>query len=132
MRFGICCPARPDAWEDAVAAEELGFSDIWFYDSPMCYSDIYVCMALAAEHTRTIRLCTGVAIPGNRITPVTAHSIATINQLAPGRVILGLSTGFRCFFPDLFIFWLQSCLGFCYLCLDLLEFSIKSTYSCQE
>jgi alkanesulfonate monooxygenase SsuD/methylene tetrahydromethanopterin reductase-like flavin-dependent oxidoreductase (luciferase family) len=29
----------------------------------------------------------------NRIAPVTAHSIATINQLAPGRVVLGFATG---------------------------------------
>jgi alkanesulfonate monooxygenase SsuD/methylene tetrahydromethanopterin reductase-like flavin-dependent oxidoreductase (luciferase family) len=35
-----------------------------------------------------------VAIPSNRIPPVTAHSIATINQLAPGRAILGIGTGF--------------------------------------
>ncbi|MGA8057372.1 MAG: LLM class flavin-dependent oxidoreductase, partial [Candidatus Binataceae bacterium] len=36
----------------------------------------------------------GVAIPSNRIEPVTAHSIATINQLAPGRAMLGIGTGF--------------------------------------
>jgi 5,10-methylenetetrahydromethanopterin reductase len=53
-----------------------------------------VCMALAAEHTRRIKLGTGVAIPSNRIEPVTAHAIATINLLAPGRAILGLGTGF--------------------------------------
>jgi alkanesulfonate monooxygenase SsuD/methylene tetrahydromethanopterin reductase-like flavin-dependent oxidoreductase (luciferase family) len=35
-----------------------------------------------------------VAIPSNRIAPVTAHSIATINLLAPGRTILGIGTGF--------------------------------------
>jgi alkanesulfonate monooxygenase SsuD/methylene tetrahydromethanopterin reductase-like flavin-dependent oxidoreductase (luciferase family) len=51
-------------------------------------------MALAAEHTRRIKLATGVAIPSNRIEPVTAHSIATINLLAPGRTILGIGTGF--------------------------------------
>jgi alkanesulfonate monooxygenase SsuD/methylene tetrahydromethanopterin reductase-like flavin-dependent oxidoreductase (luciferase family) len=51
-------------------------------------------MALAAEHTKRIKLSTGVAIPSNRIEPVTAHSIATINLLAPGRVILGIGSGF--------------------------------------
>ncbi len=59
----------------------------------MLASDVYTCMALAAEHTRTIRLGPAVAIAGTRIAPVIAHSIATINQLAPGRVILGLGTG---------------------------------------
>ena len=94
MEFGISYPARPDAWKDLVIAEDHGFTHAWFYDSQMIYSDVYACMALAAEHTKTIKLATGVAIPSNRIAPVTAHSIATINLLAPGRTILGVSTGF--------------------------------------
>ena len=94
MEFGISYPARPDAWKDLVIAEDHGFTHAWFYDSQMIYSDVYACMALAAEHTKTIKLATGVAIPSNRIAPVTAHSIATINQLAPGRAILGIGTGF--------------------------------------
>lgn len=94
MEFGIAYPARPDAWKDLVIAEDHGFSHAWFYDSQMIYSDVYVCMALAAEHTRRIKLATGVAIPSNRIEPVTAHSIATINLLAPGRTALGIGTGF--------------------------------------
>ena len=94
MEFAISYPARPDAWKDVVAAEDHGFTHCWFYDSQMIYSDVYVCMALAAERTKKIKLATGVAIPSNRIPPVTAHSIATINQLAPGRAILGIGTGF--------------------------------------
>jgi alkanesulfonate monooxygenase SsuD/methylene tetrahydromethanopterin reductase-like flavin-dependent oxidoreductase (luciferase family) len=50
-------------------------------------------MALAAQATRRIKIGTGVAIPGTRIAPITAHSIATINQIAPGRVFLGIGTG---------------------------------------
>jgi alkanesulfonate monooxygenase SsuD/methylene tetrahydromethanopterin reductase-like flavin-dependent oxidoreductase (luciferase family) len=50
-------------------------------------------MALAAEHTERIRLGTAVTIAGTRIAPVIAHSIATVNALAPGRVILGIGTG---------------------------------------
>jgi 5,10-methylenetetrahydromethanopterin reductase len=94
MEFAITYPARPDAWQDVVIAEDNGFTHAWFYDSQMIYSDVYVCLALAAEHTRRIKLATGVAIPSNRIEPVTAHSIATINLLAPGRTILGIGTGF--------------------------------------
>ena len=94
MEFAIAYPARPDAWQDVVIAEDNGFTHAWFYDSQMIYSDVYVCLALAAEHTRHIKLATGVAIPSNRIEPVTAHSIATINLLAPGRTILGIGTGF--------------------------------------
>ena len=94
MEFAIAYPAKPDAWKDIAVAEDNGFSHAWLYDSQMIYSDVYACMALAAEHTQKIILGTGVAIPSNRIAPVTAHSIATINELAPGRVILGLGTGF--------------------------------------
>jgi 5,10-methylenetetrahydromethanopterin reductase len=41
-----------------------------------------------------MKLGTLVAIPSNRIAPVTASAIATINALAPGRVVLGVGTGF--------------------------------------
>lgn len=94
MKFGLNFPARIDAWKDLVVAEDLGFTSAWFYDSQMLYSDVYASMALAAEHTKRIRIATGIAVPSNRIAPVTAHSIATINQLAPGRVILGIGSGF--------------------------------------
>jgi Luciferase-like monooxygenase len=77
-----------------VIAEDLGFTRAWFYDSQMLYSDVYATLALAAEHTRKILIGTGIAVPSNRIAPVTAHSIATINQLAPGRAMLGIGTGF--------------------------------------
>jgi alkanesulfonate monooxygenase SsuD/methylene tetrahydromethanopterin reductase-like flavin-dependent oxidoreductase (luciferase family) len=59
----------------------------------MIWSDCYATMALAAVNTKRIQIGTGVAIPGTRIAPVTAHSIASINQLAPGRVFLGIGTG---------------------------------------
>jgi 5,10-methylenetetrahydromethanopterin reductase len=94
MDFGIGFPSYIRAWEDVKRAEDYGFTHAWFYDSQMIYSDVYATMALAAEHTRHIKLGTLVAVPGNRIAPVTAHSIATINELAPGRVILGVGTGF--------------------------------------
>ncbi|MGD1097966.1 MAG: LLM class flavin-dependent oxidoreductase, partial [Bryobacteraceae bacterium] len=94
MDFGIGFPSYIRAWEDVRRAEDYGFTHAWFYDSQMIYSDVYATMALAAEHTRRIKLGTLVAIPGNRIAPVTAHSIATINELAPGRAILGVGTGF--------------------------------------
>jgi 5,10-methylenetetrahydromethanopterin reductase len=94
MKFGLNFPARIDAWKDLVVAEDLGFTSAWFYDSQMLYSDIYATMALVAEHTKRIRIATGIVVPSNRIAPVTAHSVATINQMAPGRVILGIGTGF--------------------------------------
>lgn len=94
MEFGIGTAARVEAWKDAVVAEDNGFSHALIADSQMIYSDVYACLALAAEHTKRIKIGTGVAIPAGRIPPVIAHSIATINYMAPGRTILGMGTGF--------------------------------------
>jgi Luciferase-like monooxygenase len=87
MHFGIAFPTYIDAWRDAEIAEANGFSHAWFYDSQLLYSDVWASMALAAEHTRSMILGTLVAIPTNRIAPVTASAAATINAIAPGHVL---------------------------------------------
>lgn len=74
-------------------AENLGFSHAWVTDSPMIRSNCWAVLALAAQATRTIRLGTGVNVPGLRQAPAVANGIATINRLAPGRCIIGLGTG---------------------------------------
>ena len=94
MEYGICVPTYIDMWREVVAAEEAGFTHAWFPDSQLIWSDTYAAMALAAERTSTIKLGTAVSIPSNRIAPVTASAVATINKLAPGRVILALGTGY--------------------------------------
>ncbi|MGH7961339.1 MAG: LLM class flavin-dependent oxidoreductase [Candidatus Binatia bacterium] len=94
MDFGILVLPKPDRCaQEAKLAEECGFTHVWVEDSQMMVGDVYVCLGLIAQHTTQVKLGTGVAVPGTRIAPVTAHSIATINQLAPGRVILGIGTG---------------------------------------
>ena len=93
MDTGIVFPAGLQTHEDVQHAESAGFSHAWIYDSQMLFSDPYVCMARCAEHTQRIRIGTGVTNPASRLAPVTANSFATINALAPGRVILGIGTG---------------------------------------
>jgi alkanesulfonate monooxygenase SsuD/methylene tetrahydromethanopterin reductase-like flavin-dependent oxidoreductase (luciferase family) len=93
MDFGIIFPTRVDDWQLIPYAEELGYHRAWVPDSQMIWSDCYATLALAAAHTSRIQLGTGVAIPRTRIAPVTAHSIASIHRLAPGRVFLGIGTG---------------------------------------
>ena len=93
MDFSLAFASYPDCWQDAQLAEDSGFKTCWFYDMQLMSSDIYACMALAAEHTTSIQLGTGVIAASNRIAPVTASSIATINYLAPGRTILGVGVG---------------------------------------
>ncbi len=94
MEFGIVFPPYIHAWKDAQIAEDNGFTRAWFYDSQMLYSEIYICMGLVAEHTKNLTLGTYVAVPSNRIAPVSAQAIGTLNQMAPGRVVFGIGVGF--------------------------------------
>src|SRR5215475_12324451 len=94
MDFGIALPTAADSWKLAQAAEEHGFTHAWFYDTQMLSADCFVAMGAAAVHTSRIRLGTGVLVPSNRIAPVTANALATLNQLAPGRIDFGVGTGF--------------------------------------
>ena len=94
MDFGVGFQSHIGrTWKHALLAEQMGFDNAWLVDSQLIASDVYACLALCAEHTERIRLGTGVTISDTRIAPVIAHAIATINQLAPGRVILGLGSG---------------------------------------
>lgn len=93
MKFGATVATRIDDWELLKYAEDLGYDHGWVPDSQMIWSDCYAVLALAAQNTSRIKLGTGVAIAGTRTAPVTAHSIASINQIAPGRTFLGIGTG---------------------------------------
>ena len=94
MDFGIALPTAADSWRVTKEAEELGFTHAWFYDTQMLSADCFVAMGAAAVNTRRIRLGTGVLVPSNRIAPVAANALATLNQLAPGRIDFGVGTGF--------------------------------------
>jgi len=93
MKFGAMVATKIDDWQLLQYAEQLGYDQGWVPDSQMIWSDCYAVLALAAHHTSRIRLGTGVAVAGTRSAPVTAHSIASINRIAPGRVFLGIGTG---------------------------------------
>ena len=93
MKFGVTVAPRVSDWKLFVDLEAMGYDAAWAADSQMLYSDAYAVLALAAANTSRIRLGTGVSVAGVRLAPVTAHSIATINRLAPGRVFLGIGTG---------------------------------------
>ena len=94
MQFGIAIPTAADSWRLVRRAEELGFSNAWFFDTQMLSADPFVAMAAAAMKTTRIKLGTGVLIPSNRIAPVAATAFASLNKLAPGRIVFGISTGF--------------------------------------
>ena len=94
MDFGITLPTPADSWKTVKRAEDAGFSTAWFYDTQVLSADIFVAMGAAAVKTDRIRLGTGVLIPSNRIVPVAANGLASLNALAPGRILAGFGTGF--------------------------------------
>src|SRR5579872_271081 len=81
-------------WNDIAFAERAGFATAGFVDSPLLGGETFACMAMAAAATRRIRLGPFLAVPGNRSAATTAQGVATVNRLAPGRVFLGLGTGY--------------------------------------
>src|SRR5205814_8564184 len=74
-------------------AEMLGWDAAFQPDSQLRRRDTYVLLAAAARATTTIMLGPLLANPVNRHPTVTASSIATIDELAPGRVLLGWGVG---------------------------------------
>jgi 5,10-methylenetetrahydromethanopterin reductase len=94
MKFGVMLPTRADSWRIAQRAEVLGASHAWFYDTALVNAEVFVAMGAAAVKTERIILATGVLTPSNRLAPVTASALASLNVLAPGRIAFGAGTGF--------------------------------------
>jgi 5,10-methylenetetrahydromethanopterin reductase len=78
---------------DVRRAEQLGWDAALQPDSQLRRRDTYVLLAAAARATGRITLGPLLANPVNRHPTVTASSIATIDELAPGRVLLGWGVG---------------------------------------
>ena len=78
---------------DVRRAEALGWDAALQPDSQLRRRDTYVLLAAAARATERMMLGPLLANPVNRHPTVTASSIATIDELAPGRVLLGWGVG---------------------------------------
>jgi alkanesulfonate monooxygenase SsuD/methylene tetrahydromethanopterin reductase-like flavin-dependent oxidoreductase (luciferase family) len=90
MEFAIGSLGNISNLDYVRQAEDLGFSHYGIGDGPLLYSDPYIYLALAAERTSAIKLGTFVTNPLTRTPPATANALATLNQLAPGRIFFGI------------------------------------------
>ncbi|RRO20543.1 TIGR03619 family F420-dependent LLM class oxidoreductase [Saccharopolyspora rhizosphaerae] len=91
--------------ELAVAAEHHGFGALWLPDHllpPHGYNTTYggvheplVTLAFLAAHTERLLLGTSVLIAPLREPVLLAKQTATLHALAPGRVLLGVGTGWE-------------------------------------
>lgn len=78
--------------ELAVAAEQAGASTLLIADEGVD-RDIYVVLAAIATATERITLVPGITNPFSRHPVATAAALATLEELAPRRVVAGLGTG---------------------------------------
>jgi 5,10-methylenetetrahydromethanopterin reductase len=84
-----------DSHEHARIAEQLGYRNVWCYDSPALYADVWVQLCRAAERTETVRLGPGVLVPKLRHPMASAAAISTLASIAgPERVAVTVGTGF--------------------------------------
>jgi 5,10-methylenetetrahydromethanopterin reductase len=95
MRFGVTFlppdPVSLIGWVRCAEAE--GFDPVGIADSQSVYRELYVAATLCAVHTARARFGPRVTNPITRHPAVTASAMATLEELAPGRTILGLGTG---------------------------------------
>ena len=123
MKFGILAPYQLAPIETGEYAsefgrlvEELGFESVWAvehavmcvdYESTYPYDpsgrspfaaqaiqpDPLIWLSYVAAHTRSIRLGTGILILPQHNPVVVAKSVASLDRLSGGRVLLGVGVG---------------------------------------
>jgi 5,10-methylenetetrahydromethanopterin reductase len=74
-------------------AEALGFDTAWITDTHLVCRELWVTLAACALGTSRIRLGPGIAVPHTRHISVTASALATLDEMAEGRVVVGIGTG---------------------------------------
>jgi alkanesulfonate monooxygenase SsuD/methylene tetrahydromethanopterin reductase-like flavin-dependent oxidoreductase (luciferase family) len=79
--------------ESVETAERSGYDRAWVVDSQMLWEDVWVYLTRALMATDRIQLGVAVANPLTRHYTVSAGTAATLAQLHPGRVLLGLGRG---------------------------------------
>ncbi len=74
-------------------AEATGFDWVGVADSQSVFHELYVALTLAALNTSRVRLGPLVTNPLTRHLVVTASAMASVDELARGRAVLGLGSG---------------------------------------
>jgi probable F420-dependent oxidoreductase len=78
--------------DDSRQAEDLGFDGVAV---PETTHNPFMALALAAEHTRQIRLSTQIALAFVRSPTTTAYAAFDLQRLSGGRLVLGLGSQTR-------------------------------------
>ncbi len=95
VSFGIEFVPRDLYWKTtfySIQAEKIGFDYLWITDH-FNNRNVYVSLAIASTYTEKIKLGPGVTNPYLAHPVVTAQAVATLNEIAPQRVVCGLGVG---------------------------------------
>jgi 5,10-methylenetetrahydromethanopterin reductase len=95
LKFGIEFVPKDPYWKItayAILAENQNFNYLWITDH-YGNRNVYVTLTAAALYTNKITFGTGVTNPWMTNPVTTAQAIASLDELAPGRVVLGIGAG---------------------------------------
>lgn len=95
MRLGVQFkPEDPSEFVMSVrAAEDAGFDCAYVVDGQLLWRDIYVHMGHALASTQRIKVASAVTNPYTRHYTVTANAHASLAEIYPDRVVLGIGRG---------------------------------------
>jgi 5,10-methylenetetrahydromethanopterin reductase len=96
VRFGIgifTAEPLPRVIEEVKLAERLGYDSVWLLDSQLVGREVYATMAACAHATSRIKIASGVINTFTRHPTVAACAFATLDEMSPGRFILGIGRG---------------------------------------
>ena len=86
----------PDEFESVTTlVDGLGYDYLWLTDSSLHSRNPYVYLSMAARLSPRLKLGTAVTNPQSRHPGIVAVNAATLEELAPGRTILGIGAGDR-------------------------------------
>jgi 5,10-methylenetetrahydromethanopterin reductase len=95
VRFGVS--VLPGAVGEVVAwsraAEELGYARVGIGDSPRLYREPWMTLGAIAGNTSHVPIAIWVTNPVTRHPQITACAAATLDEIAPGRVSIGIGSG---------------------------------------
>jgi 5,10-methylenetetrahydromethanopterin reductase len=75
------------------ACEQAGMALVGVADSPNLLREMYVSTTLCITHTKKVPVVTYVTNPVTRHPSVTACGFMSLNELAPGRIAMGIGSG---------------------------------------
>jgi 5,10-methylenetetrahydromethanopterin reductase len=96
-RVGFGVTLLPNALPEFLSwcrtAEESGFDTIGVGDSQSLYREAFLAAALCGQETKRVKFGPRVINPMTRHPAISASGAATLAEMAPGRVVLGIGSG---------------------------------------